>query len=228
MIPVRVKLQGFLSYKEEQEVRFGDSALWLLAGLNGSGKSSVFDAVTYSLFGHHRAGSLEAQELINKESDSLGVEFDFVLDGQTYRAKRTLRRNPRGNATATRQIYRRELNGAGIETWSALEGTRQEKQFKDWIRENIGLTYETFTSSVLLLQGKAEKLLDSTAKGRAEVLASIVDLERYQKLHEKADSKRKALKWEVEALAGQLNAIPEVTEFELEAAANQIDDADEA
>ena len=44
--------------------------------------------------------------------------------------------------------------------------------------ENIGLNYDTFTSSVLLLQGKAEKLLDSKPEGRREVLASIVDLER--------------------------------------------------
>ena len=60
-------------------------------------------------------------------------------------------------------------------------------EFDAWIHDKIGLNYETFTSSVLLLQGKAEKLLDSTPSGRAEVLAGIVDLERYQKLHEKAD-----------------------------------------
>ena len=104
MIPQRVKLKGFLCYKEEQEISFDGASLWMLAGLNGSGKSTVFDAVTYALFGHHRAGSQDAQELINKDSDSLVVEFDFLLDGQEFRAKRTLRRNPRGNATATRQV----------------------------------------------------------------------------------------------------------------------------
>ena len=47
---------------------------------------------------------------------------------------------------------------------------------------------------MLLLQGKAEKLLDSTASERFEVLAGIVDLDRYRRLHEKADSRRKELK----------------------------------
>ena len=60
---------------------------------------------------------------------------------------------------------------------------RSAREFDAWIRDNIGLNYETFTSSVLLLQGKAEKLLDSRPEGRREVLAGIVDLERYERLH---------------------------------------------
>ena len=39
MIPQRVQLRGFLCYKEEQEISFDGASLWLLAGLNGSGKS---------------------------------------------------------------------------------------------------------------------------------------------------------------------------------------------
>ena len=62
MIPQRVRLKGFLCYKDEQEIDFdGNATLWMLAGLNGSGKSAIFDAVTYALFGYHRGGSLHAQ-----------------------------------------------------------------------------------------------------------------------------------------------------------------------
>ena len=75
MIPRRVSLRGFLCYREEQEIDFAGSTLWMLAGLNGSGKSAIFDAVTYALFGHHRGGSQHAAEFINKDSDGLAVEF---------------------------------------------------------------------------------------------------------------------------------------------------------
>src|SRR3712207_217129 len=75
MIPRRVRLGGFLCYKDEQEIAFDGSALWMLAGLNGSGKSTIFDAVTYALFGHHRGGATNAGELINKDSKALSVEF---------------------------------------------------------------------------------------------------------------------------------------------------------
>jgi exonuclease SbcC len=82
VIPHRVKLSGILSYRTEQEIAFEGAPLWMLAGRNGSGKSTIFDAVTYALFGHHRGGSQQVQELINKESNALAVEFDFSIDGQ--------------------------------------------------------------------------------------------------------------------------------------------------
>src|SRR3954452_11012115 len=222
MIPRRVKLSGFLSYKDEQEIAFDGSAVWMLSGLNGSGKSTIFDAVTYSLFGHHRGGSTNAGELINKESKSLSVEFEFLVEGQPYQIRRTLRRDAKGSPKGTQQVFR--LDSAGGK-WAAVPDTNLSDGFKAWVRDKIGLDYVTFTSSVLLLQGRAEKLLDSTPKGRAEVLASIVDLERYQKLHEKADAGRKALKARLEHVQGQAAGVPEVTDFELLAAENTIRDA---
>lgn len=227
MIPQRVKLSGFLSYKDEQEVRFDGSPLWMLSGTNGSGKSSVFDALTFALFGHHRGGSQSATELINKESNTLAVEFDFTLDGQLYRIKRTVRRRASGVAS-TQQVLKRAKSppvATGGDDWDPVPDTQLRARFDAWIKDKIGLDYESFTSSVLLLQGKSEKLLDSTPAGRAAVLARIVDLERYQKLHSKADEKRRELKAEVEGIANQLAALKEVTEADLAAATARIDTA---
>src|SRR5438874_12338307 len=173
MIPRRVYLRGFLCYREEQEIDFGGATLWMLAGLNGSGKSAVFDAVTYALFGHHRGGATGAAELINKESDGLVVEFDFLLDGNLFRAKRTLRKGAKGNTTATQQILglRTPADGDKAGKWDPVPDTGRKVEFDAWVRDRVGLTYETFTSSVLLLQGKSEKLLDSSPRGRFEVLS---------------------------------------------------------
>src|SRR5262249_35286284 len=102
MIPQRILVKGFLSYRDEQEVAFDGDSLWMLTGPNGSGKSTVFDAVTYALFGQHRGGKQNAKELINKDSDGLVIEFDFLLDGRLYQAKRTLKKSNR----STRQINR--------------------------------------------------------------------------------------------------------------------------
>ena len=165
MIPQRVKLKGFLCYKEEQAIDFeGSATLWMLSGLNGSGKSAIFDAVTFALFGHHRGGATGAVELINKDSDTLLVEFEFLLDGKPHRAKRTLKRDNKGGAKGTQVLFRHDDKG-----WNAIEGTEYKRQFDEWIGDNIGLNYDTFTSSVLLLQGRSEKLLDSRPEGRREV-----------------------------------------------------------
>jgi exonuclease SbcC len=233
MIPQRVKLSGFLSYKDEQEIRFDEAPLWMLSGTNGSGKSSIFDAVTFALFGHHRGGSQSAAELINKESGTLNVEFDFTVEKQLYRIKRTVRRQKNDKIASTQQVMKFVPSpptavGGLSEEWEALPDTTYKAKFDAWVREKIGLDYETFTSSVLLLQGKSEKLLDSTPAGRAGVLARIVDLERYQKLHGKADEKRRELKGQLEGISNQLSGIREVTEEELAAASVRIAQAEDA
>src|SRR5262245_38528559 len=225
MIPRRVRLSGFLSYTDEQEVAFDGSSLWMLSGLNGSGKSTIFDAVTYALFGHHRGGATNAAELINKESKALSVEFEFLADGQPYQMRRTLRRDAKGNPKGTQGVQR--LDPASGK-WVPVADTGSSDGFKAWVRDKIGLNYDTFTSSVLLLQGRAERLLDSTPKGRAEVLAGIVDLERYQKLHEKADAKRKSLRANLEAVQGQVAVVSEWNDLELNAAEKKIHKAEEA
>jgi exonuclease SbcC len=225
MIPQHVKLKGFLCYKDEQSIDFdGNATLWMLSGLNGSGKSAIFDAMTYALFGHHRGGGREFTELINKSSDTLVVELDFLLDNRRYRAKRTLKRDTKGGARGTQQMFRHESSKAG---WVPIEGTGQKKEFDAWVAENIGLTYDTFTSSVLLLQGKAEKLLDSRPEGRREVLASIVDLGRYERLHQKADDRRKAQESALKTLASRLAALPAVAPLEIAEARERIRLAEE-
>src|SRR5581483_1345177 len=180
--------------------------------------------VTYALFGHHRGGSQNAAELINKESASLAVEFDFRLEGELYRIKRTLRRNARGAVAGTQQIFRH----VGEDGWEPVPDTGKKVDFDRWVHDRIGLNYETFTSSVLLLQGKAEKLLDARPSGRAEVLAGIVDLERYQRLHEKANARKLELKSKLEALAHQTEAVPDVSDLEYAAAGMRIEECEEA
>jgi DNA repair exonuclease SbcCD ATPase subunit len=206
VIPQRIKMTGLLSYRSEQEVAFDGASLWMLAGANGSGKSSIFDGVTYALFGCHRGGTQNAGELINKESPGLTVEFDFRLDGELYRIKRTLKRNPRGSAATTQQVFHTRSGG----TWEPVPDTSKKVDFDRWISEKIGLTYETFTSSVLLLQGKAEKLLDAKPAGRAEVLGRVVGLDRYEKLYEKANRRKLDLKSLHDALEHQVEGVPEV------------------
>jgi DNA repair exonuclease SbcCD ATPase subunit len=222
MIPQRIKLKGFLCYKEEQAIDFdGTATLWMLSGLNGSGKSSIFDALTYALFDHHRGGGRFAVELINKDSEAMLVEFDFLLDGKLHRAKRTLKRDNKGGARGTQQILRFDDG-----KFEPLPDTGQKGMFDAWVKENVGLNYETFTSSVLLLQGKAEKLLDSKPEGRREVLAGIVDLDRFRKLFDRADEERKTHEATLKSLASKLAALPVVLPLEIQEAKGRIDEAD--
>jgi DNA repair exonuclease SbcCD ATPase subunit len=230
MIPQRIGVRGFLCYREEQEVHFDAASLWLLAGSNGSGKSAVFDAVTYALFGGHRGGQYGAAALINKDCDGLTVELDFLLENKLFQARRTLKRSNKGTGAGTQLIRCWRPSGAGEENgcWEPVPDTSNKAGFDRWIRENIGLTYETFTSSVLLVQGKTEKLLAAAPRDRFEVLADIVGLERYQRLHKKADDRRRALQAQTETLQQQLRGVPAVDVAELREADDRIQAAEAA
>ena len=95
MIPLRVHMQGFMSYRDEAELVFDGAPLWVLAGRNGAGKSAIFDAITYALYGEHRGGEQNAVALVNQAANGLVVEFDFALGNEAYRIKRTLSRKGR-------------------------------------------------------------------------------------------------------------------------------------
>lgn len=92
MIPLRIRLAGFMSYRDEAELSFDGASLWVLSGGNGAGKSTVFDGITFALYGVHRAGKSNTKALINHQADRLLVEFDFANGQDIYRVKRTLSR----------------------------------------------------------------------------------------------------------------------------------------
>ena len=218
MIPVRIQLSGFLCYREPQEACFDGCTLWMLAGPNGSGKSALFDAVTFALFGRHRGGKRQnAQGLIHYDCDRLAIEYDFRLDDQLYRARRTLSRQGR----STRQILMRQgrnLQGRtpsfdrralvaqetgahralmspsetpkssegtedGTANWIAVPETHTERGFARWIDANIALSYETFTASVLLLQGRADNLLLATPLQRHRLLCQVVGPDTMEQIY---------------------------------------------
>ena len=97
MIPVRVQVRNFLTYGEADgggpiEFDFEGSRLWSISGNNGSGKSAVFDAITYALFGRHRGGATGDGRLIRKGARQCEATFEFRADGQLYRVRRTVAR----------------------------------------------------------------------------------------------------------------------------------------
>ena len=125
MIPLRVSVEGFMSYRDETELVFEGAPLWVLSGRNGAGKSAIFDAITYALYGVHRGGAQNAKALINHAVKSLAVEFDFRIGEDVYRVKRTLGRK----GTPTVQAFR--LDGgepvAVAETETRRASTRQRR-----------------------------------------------------------------------------------------------------
>ena len=90
MIPLHLTLSGFLSYRDQVELDFSGFDLACIAGSNGAGKSSLLDAITWSLFGHARKRD---DSLINSREDLAEVSFIFIYESNLYRVLRTKQRN---------------------------------------------------------------------------------------------------------------------------------------
>ena len=90
MIPITLSIRGFLSYRDPVEIDFTGFDLACIAGANGAGKSSILDAITWTLFGQARKRD---ESLINTQSDTAEVTLTFAYEGNLYRV---MRANPRG------------------------------------------------------------------------------------------------------------------------------------
>ena len=82
MIPIRMRIIGFLSYKDPTEIDFTSIELACISGRNGAGKSALLDALTWSLFGQARKRD---ESIINSGSDFAEVTFTFEYEGNEYR-----------------------------------------------------------------------------------------------------------------------------------------------
>jgi len=214
MIPLRITLKGFMSYRDEVTFSFDGKPLWMLAGPNGAGKSAVFDAMTYALYAHHRLGGQKHVELIHKRADSMSVEFEFACGDDIYAVKRTLAREgqPSREVFHIKGPHAPNPNRVGPQ---AVPETSSDWGFNLWVTETIGLSYETFIASVLLRQGNSDALLEADPAKRHEMLGQIVDLSAYKRLYDEADKRRKRFEGEKDILQGQLRELAPVDECEL-------------
>ena len=220
MIPLRVCLQNFMSYGAEQTFSFEGATLWMLSGDNGAGKSTVFDAMTYALYGSVRSRSTDAVELIHHGENGLRVEFDFASGDRKYRVRRTLTRK-KNSASASLQAFQI----GDDDSLSAIAETDKNVGFKRWLDQTLGLDETTFTSSVLLQQGRSDALLNCDPAKRHEILGQIVDLSAYAQLHETTSERRKAREAELRVLDTQLTNVRVVSDQEIADAEQQVADA---
>src|SRR3989344_1381240 len=132
MVPVHLKLSNFTSYGDKTpELDFSSFHLAAISGLNGAGKSSLLDAITWCIWGSSRAGD-SSDTLVRLGQNEMFVEFTFALDDHEFTVKRRRIKKSGGNTA--------------LELWSnshnLTEGTIKATQQK--IIDILRLSNETF------------------------------------------------------------------------------------
>lgn len=196
MIPLHVRISGFLSYRDPVELDFTSLELACISGHNGAGKSSLLDALTWALFGEARGKGMDVINL-SQDVKSAEVALTFAYEGNTYRVQRTL---PRNKST----ILEFQILDANL--WRPLtEKTTRETQSR--IEQTLQLDYETFINASFFLQGKADQFTQKKASERKAVLSSILGLEIWDTYKERTAERRKELERDVDEIDGRIAEI---------------------
>ena len=200
MKPLYLVVEGLQSFQEKQEINFekiGKDGIFGIFGPTGSGKSTIIDAITLALYGtimRFNDKSTEATEkfnadAINKNSDSLKVNFKFKVGDRVFRIERVYKISPKtGRINKTAILFK--VNEKDEE--KIAEG---HKEIYREVKENIlGLTLEDFTRSVVLPQGNFSQFLKISGTEKRKMLERIFNLEKYgEELTKKANAYKKEL-----------------------------------
>ncbi len=205
MIPLQLSLKNFLSY-QEASLDFSGLHTACICGANGAGKSSLLEAITWSIWGESRAAS-EDDAIANGASD-MRVDFTFQLHGVIYRIIRSRQRGGSGSL---------ELQVMTDQTFKSLT-QKGVKATQSLINEYLKIDYDTFINSAYLRQGKADEFMLKKAGERKQILADLLKLDRYEDLAEQARKIAAKHKADISAIEQQcardlerLAEIPKVT-----------------
>jgi exonuclease SbcC len=169
MIPIKLKISGFLSYQQAVELDFTSFDLACISGANGAGKSSLLDAITWVLFG--RARKKEDDALINSSCASAEVVYEFEYEQDRYLVQRS---KTRGKTSLLElQMLDRQGNWVVLTEHSLRETEKR-------IEQTLRMDYETFINTSFFLQGKADQFAQQSAGKRKEILSSILNLEIWE------------------------------------------------
>lgn len=221
MKPIRLELKEFGPYKDEiiEWDKIINEPIFLITGKTGSGKSTLFDAITYALYNKTTGGKDIASLRIKTaaDKDKTQVNFDFELSGKRYRIERTLAYLKTGNKNLTSgKVVLMEYNSEKQDIIAT-----KEQEVKEKIEELIGLDDKQFCQIIILPQGKFKEFLLSKSSEKKETLRSLFNTYFYQKfvdlVQEQAknlDSKHKQKEKELITRFEQFDIDGELTKFE--------------
>jgi exonuclease SbcC len=182
MIPTKLSLRNFMCYRDNTEVLdLTGIHLACLSGENGAGKSALLEAITWALWGKARERTID-DELISKGATDMEVDFEFILNGDPYRV---IRKRSQKGKTGSTMLDIQVADDLEAGRWRTLSGaTIRESQAQ--INNLLKLSYETFTNSAFIMQGRADQFTIKGPAERKEVLANILGLDQYDRLEEEA------------------------------------------
>ncbi|MGD6888379.1 AAA family ATPase [Bacillus mobilis] len=199
MRPIQLIMTAFGPYKQKEVIDFndlGDHRIFAISGNTGAGKTTIFDAICYVLYGEasgeERSDTSMLRSQFADDNTYTSVELTFQLKGKRYEIKRQLGHKKQGNKTITGhavELYE-VIDEENVPAVDRFHVTDVNKKVEDL----IGLSKHQFSQIVMLPQGEFRKLLTSETENKEEILRRIFKTDRYKLMRELLDQKRKQWK----------------------------------
>ncbi len=219
MKPLKLTMCAFGSYGKETIVDFtkADHGLFLITGDTGAGKTTIFDGITFAIYGETSGGKRDGKMMRSQfasPSDETYVELTFSYRGEVY----TVRRSP--------EYMREKKRGSGLVKSAATveltlpDGTVFRGKVKETDKklcEIMGVDREQFTQIAMIAQGDFLRLLYAKSEERKKIFSTIFHTSLYRNIEETLGEKRKELKEKIAGTGERIRAYVQgiqVPEFE--------------
>ena len=202
MRPIKLVMSAFGPYAGKTVVNLdelGQSGLYLIAGDTGAGKTSIFDAIAFALYGEASGDSRDASMLRSKYAEAgvpTFVDLTFECGGKRYQ----IRRNPayerpklRGGGTSKESasvslIY---PDGRTVTNAKEIDGSKQKIGA---IREILGVDRDQFAQIAMIAQGDFRRLLLADTKDRQSIFRSLFKTNHYSAFQDALKNAAKEMK----------------------------------
>ena len=207
MRPLNLVITGFGTYCNRTEInleQLGNQGLYLITGDTGSGKTTIFDAITYALYGtvngHNRSVSMIRSTFATPDIPTQ-VELTFEYSGKIYNIKRNPeyeRLSLRGGSTTkqTADAVLQKPDGTVITGQSKVTAA---------IEELLGIDQEQFSQIVMIAQGDFQQLLMEGTERRQEIFRKIFKTDYYKELQQRLLDENNKLYGQCQDIRKELN-----------------------
>ncbi len=198
MRPLRLRVRNFIGLREI-DISFEGKGLFVIQGPNGAGKSSLLEAIYFALFGktlRHDSGYEGVVNRLSQDGKAV-VDFEFIHHGKKWRIKREVDLAGRGRRRGS--VY--------LECVDTSERVTSAREASARIKKLIGLTDETFKTTVLLPQGEITTFLELSAGKRMKILKELLSGDRLPRMVELLDLDLREKEGTMKAFNAQLSAI---------------------
>ena len=205
MKPLKLTMSAFSSYGGVTQIDFEslDHGLFLITGDTGAGKTTIFDAITFALYGEAsgdvREGSMMRSQYAGDDVETF-VELVFSDKGEVYRIRRSpayrrasRRKNRDGERTFTTVSARASLTYP-----DGRELSGRISEVNEAIRQIVGVDREQYSQIAMIAQGEYRKLLHAPSRERKEIFARIFGTGIYGRIQKKLREENNRLWGELE------------------------------